>query len=68
MTSKENEMSASFLEKLSLRKITQSVLAIMVIATVCGLAIKGKIDIQAFLVIASAIITFFFKTAVGGNK
>lgn len=59
---------SAFFENLNLRKVTQSLLAVMVIATVCVLAYKGKIDIQAFLVIASAVITFFFKTNIEGTK
>jgi len=43
------------------KKIIRGILAIMVVYTACSLALDSKIQVATFMVLATAVIMFFFK-------
>lgn len=46
---------------ITLKRITRSILAIMVVGTLCYAVIIGKIPISAFVAIATSITVFYYK-------
>ena len=61
-------MEVQVKEKLARLMDVKSIITLMVMGVFCALSAAGRIDIQSFMTVATAVITFYFAKQPSGGK
>lgn len=55
------EIVLAIINKFNFKKLVRATLAIIVVGTVCKLALDSIIEVTAFAILATTVIVFYFK-------